>query len=161
MKLLKLAVNAAFISAAITDYVEAKTLNIINPATEIEVAASSSYLKEKQRTDGRYFIKTDNQAIQTLEVGDSFQMVFVVDQKPYTGTVKNISTFENMPRLTGDFIEEKSLRGGQFSMTLSADGSYVAGNFIVGKDSYTFEAKNGMGWINDVKTEGDTLLRSH
>ncbi|MBU2713195.1 hypothetical protein [Zooshikella harenae] len=131
---------------------------VLNQPAEIEsVKKEFDYLSDQQLHDGRTFIHFEMQALNEFEVGHTFHISFIQDGQTYTGKVNSITEFEGIKRITGSFEGLPKGQINRFSMTISEDGNYVSANFSPGAESFTLEAKNGLGWINNLKNEEDFL----
>jgi hypothetical protein len=76
-----------------------------------------------------------------------------------TGTIEKEQSFDGMRRLSGYFTPASSSGKFPLSITLSSDDSYVAANFSLENSDYTLEAKNGLGWMSNMKNE-DALMQA-
>ncbi|WP_163832130.1 hypothetical protein [Spartinivicinus ruber] len=134
---------------------------VLTQPAEIEsVKKEFDYLSDRQLHDGRSFIRFETQALNQFEVGHAFHISFIDAGQKYTGKISSITEFEGIKRITGTFDGLQKGQINRFSMTISDDGSYVSANFSPGIESYTLEAKNGLGWINNLKNEEDFLHES-
>jgi hypothetical protein len=121
---------------------------------------------ERQWSDGRRFIQFDPAGARKLQLYDSFEIQLDRASGPALGAITNVSEFEGIKRISGTLADSEKDSGqmhgedGTFSITLSADGSYAAGNFTLAGNAYSLESKGGAGWITKPDAGAKALHRS-
>ena len=124
---------------------------------------------ERQASDGRHHVSFDPAGARKLQLYDSFDIQLDAAAGPARGTVEKVTEFEGMKRLSGtlaaDGNDSGDLHGqddgaGGFSITLSADGSYAAGNFTLAGNAYSLESRGGVGWVGKTDSAANALHRA-
>ena len=135
---------------------------LLQPAniTLEDVEAEFDYLERDRLLDGREFVQFDSRPLRSFKPGQSFTVLLPFEERALTGAVGDIAKFAEVNRLTGKFLDLGDDQINHFSMTVSGDGRYVAGAFSIGDETYTLEAKNGVGWVNKSSIEYEYLIQS-
>ncbi|WP_112197723.1 hypothetical protein [Rahnella sp. NRRL B-41462] len=153
---LLVSVSPVSASTANTDNHEYTSPMLITKAQAVEIHSikqSFDYLGEKQLNDGRIFIRIDTALLKKLKPGNTFSIAITDQGERVTGTIEKEQSFEGIRRLSGYFTPVSLNRKFPLSITLSSDDSYVAANFSLENSDYTLEAKNGLGWMNNMNNE--------
>lgn len=120
---------------------------------------SLDYLSQRDISDGRTFVSFDIAAAGNLQIGDTFALQIPGETDTSIAMVNDIEGLDGIRRLTGSVLNADSSES-RFSLTLSDDGSYVAGHFALGEREYIVEAKNGAGWLMDASQMTERLIQS-
>jgi hypothetical protein len=139
---------------------------LVSEGSLAQVQQAFGAANERQWSDGRRFIQFDPASARKLQLYDSFEIQLDPAFGVALGAVANVSEFEGIKRISGTLAgSQKELGGlegddGSFSITLSADGNYAAGNFTLAGNAYSLESKGGAGWITKPDTGAKALHRS-
>lgn len=124
------------------------------------VEAEFAHIGRDQLLDGREFVRFNSRPLRLFKTGQPFSVALPFEEQVFTGVVRKVSEFQEMKRLTGKFIDSGNEQINHFSMTVSGDGRYVAGSISIDEETYTLEAKNGIGWVNKSSNVNEYLVRS-
>ena len=136
---------------------------LVSDGSLVQVQQAFGTANERQWSDGRRFIQFDPASARKLELYDSFEIQLDQGAGPAVGAITNVSEFEGMKRISGTLADTEKGPGGTaggegaFSITLSADGSYAAGNFTLADKAYSLESKGGAGWITNPERRAKAL----
>lgn len=159
---LLVSVSPVSANTANTEYNENTSPILIQKAQALDIHSikqSFDYLGEEQLNDGRIFIRIDTALLKSMQIGNTFSIAVTEQGDTVTGTIEKEQYFEGIRRLSGYFTSQKVAGKLPLSITLSEDDSYVAANFSLEGSYYTPEAKNGLGWMNNINNE-DALMQA-
>ena len=131
---------------------------LTRPGTAEAVRQAFPMLADDRWDDGRSFIEFDMASAMRLDQGDMFALVLPGQVGPVAARIESVDTFEGMRRWTGRFVGT-DIQPNEFSLTLAADASYVAGNFSHGPEAFMLEAKDGAGWFTGGGVENGHLMQ--
>jgi hypothetical protein len=140
---------------------EARVPQLVSEGSRNETQKAMPMVNERQLSDGRHFIQFSTGDARNLALYDTFEIRLDNGSLPATGRVEKVSEFEGIRRVSGSFRGSQGQdHGDVFSITVSSDGNYAAGNFVRNGKSYGLESKSGAGWITHPDTSAQSLHQS-
>lgn len=136
-----------------------KPLVLMGPSSADKATLSLDYLSKRDLSDGRQFVSFDIAAAKNMQLGDTFALQIPGEATASIAMVNDIEELDGIRRLTGAIVNVESSES-RFSLTLSDDGSYVAGHFVLAGREYIVEARNGAGWLMEANLMTDRLIQS-
>ena len=103
------------------------------------------FLTDRQRTDGRTFVRYDLRTLSARVEGDAVDILLPVSGVSAKGVVDQVETVDGMTRWTGHLLDFQE--GGQFAVTHAPADDYAIGTFTTPLGTFAMEAKGGWGWI--------------
>ena len=140
---------------------ETRVPQLVAEGSRNETRQAMPMVNERQLSDGRHFIQFSTADARNLALYDTFEIRLDNGSSPAIGRVEKVSEFEGTRRVSGSFKGPQDQDSDDvFSITVSSDGSYAAGNFLRNGRSYGLESKSGAGWITQADTGAQSLHQS-
>jgi hypothetical protein len=144
---------------------ETRVPQLVSEGSRNETRQAMPMANERQLSDGRHFIQFSTAEARNLALYDTFEIRLDNGSLPATGRVEKVTEFEGIRRVSGSFRgpqgqDQDQDHNNVFSITVSSDGSYAAGNFLRNGKSYGLESKSGAGWITHADTGAQSLHQS-
>lgn len=136
-----------------------QTVVLMGPSSAEKAMLSLDYLSKRDVSDGRQFVSFDISAASNMHMGDTFALQIPGEADTSIAMVNDIEGLDGIRRLTGTVLNADSSES-RFSLTISDDGTYVAGHFALSGREYIVEAKNGSGWLMDASQMTERLIQS-
>lgn len=116
------------------------------PARPAEAsAAMGSILSERQKSDGRAFMRYDLRTLESRVEGDPLDIFLPNLGLTAKAVVDRVESVDGLLRWSGHFVDLQE--GGTFSVTHALGDRYAVGTFDTPMGSFSMEARNGWGWV--------------
>ena len=125
--------------------------SIFLPTNPDVVTSQLSFLTQEQKTDGRNFIQYDMRTLESRVEGDVIEILLSEIGLSVKAVIDNVESINGMLRWSGYILDFQD--GGKFSITHAIQGKYAVGTFETSLGNFSLEAKNGVGWVVNQKTD--------
>lgn len=122
--------------------------SILKVAEPEAVREQFPFLSPAQLADGRWLVALDIAAISSLAPGNGFALQLAGLEERYA-LVESVQAYDGMRRIQGSLLDVKDRTAERFSMTVSSDGSYVAGHLMMAGRELSLQVRHGSGWVAD------------
>jgi len=135
--------------------------SIFMPTDPDLVIAQLGFMSQKQKTDGRNFIKYDMRTLESRVEGDVIDIPLSEIGFNVKAIIDTVESINGMLRWSGHIMDFQE--GGKFTITHAIQDKYAVGTFETPLGNFSLEAKNGVGWVVNQKTDffllpgGDTV----
>lgn len=118
---------------------------LMAPASADAAIGHMGFLSERQKSDGRSFVRYDLRTLESRVEGDQFDIFLPGAGLTARAVVEQVESVDGMLRWSGRILDFQE--GGQFSVTHALQDSYAVGTFNTPVGNFSMEAKNGWGWV--------------
>jgi len=115
------------------------------PAMPGEAIAAMGILSERQKSDGRAFMRYELRTLESRVEGDPIDVFLPNLGLTARAVVDQVESVDGLLRWSGHFVDLQE--GGTFSVTHALGDRYAVGTFNTPMGSFSMEAKNGWGWV--------------
>lgn len=115
------------------------------PAMPAEAIAAMGILSERQKSDGRAFMRYELRTLESRVEGDPVDIFLPNLGLTAKAVVDRVESVDGLLRWSGHFVDFQE--GGTFSVTHALGDRYAVGTFDTPMGSFSMEAKNGWGWV--------------
>ena len=125
------------------------------------VISQLGFLTQRQKADGRNFIQYDMRTLESRVEGDTVEMPLSEIGMNVKAVIDSVESINGMLRWSGHILDFQD--GGKFTITHAIQDKYAVGTFETPLGNFSLEAKNGVGWVVNQKTDfflppgGDTM----
>ena len=118
---------------------------LMEPASSETAISHMGFLSERQKSDGRSFVRYDLRTLESRVEGDQFDIFLPGAGITAKAVVEQVESVDGMLRWSGRILDFQE--GGQFSVTHALQDNYAVGTFNTPVGNFSMEAKNGWGWV--------------
>jgi hypothetical protein len=118
---------------------------LMTPAAPEAAIAGMGNLSQRQKSDGRAFIRYDPRTLESRVEGDQFDLFLPGAGLTARAIIEQVESVDGMLRWSGRILDFQE--GGQFSVTHALGDRYAVGTFNTPVGNFSMEAKNGWGWV--------------
>lgn len=115
------------------------------PADVIGAMGAMGILSERQKSDGRSFIRYEPRTLESRIEGDTLDIFLPGVGLTAKAVVDRVDSVDGLLRWSGHFLDFQE--GGTFSVTHALGDHYAVGTFDTPVGNFSMEAKNGWGWV--------------
>ncbi|HUD31476.1 MAG TPA: metalloprotease secretion chaperone CpaB [Variovorax sp.] len=115
------------------------------PAVPAEAIAGMGILSERQKSDGRAFMRYELRTLESRVEGDPLDIFLPNLGLTAKAVVDRVESVDGLLRWSGHFVDLQE--GGTFSVTHALGDRYAVGTFDTPMGSFSMEARNGWGWV--------------
>lgn len=118
---------------------------LMAPASPTEAIGHLPFLSERQKSDGRGFIRYDDRTLESRVEGDPVDLYLPALGVTAKAVVEQVESLDGMLRWSGRILDFQE--GGRFSVTHALRDDYAVGTFDTPLGNFAMEVKNGWGWV--------------
>lgn len=118
---------------------------LMAPAMPAEAIAAMGILSERQKSDGRAFMRYELRTLESRVEGDPIDVFLPNLGLTARAVVDRVDSVDGLLRWSGHFVDLQE--GGTFSVTHALGDRYAVGTFNTPMGTFSMEARNGWGWV--------------
>lgn len=115
------------------------------PARPADAIGAMGVLSERQKSDGRAFIRYEPRTLESRIEGDTLDIFLPGVGLTAKAVVDRVDSVDGLLRWSGHFLDFQE--GGTFSVTHALGDHYAVGTFDTPVGNFSMEARNGWGWV--------------
>ena len=120
-----------------------------------EAASHLSFLKPEQLNDGRVLIRYASNTVTSLREGDAVDILLPETGIAMRGHIDTVNQHGEATRWYGSWSDAAG--PGRFVISQTADGQYAHAVYETAMGTYSMEAIQGYGWIQDQASSAKLL----